>query len=193
MSTSIVTPAALEPVSRDEIKARLRLDASDEDALIDALISASRARIERRLSTALISRRLVERRDTWPARHDQLVVLSVWPVIQVHAVRVRGADDVAAVLDPEAYFADTTASPARLMARDLAGWPQPDGPFGGIEIEYDAGYGANASDAPADLREAISLLTVDAFVNRAPSERPQEASWPLAVQALLAPYHRVSA
>jgi uncharacterized phiE125 gp8 family phage protein len=106
-------------------------------------------------------------------------------------VKVYAADDEAETFDAENYFADTASTPARLALRGGAFWPIPGRSANGIEIEYDAGYGATAASVPKSLIEAIHLLVAEMHEHRVPAERVEEVPLPLAVQGLLAPFARL--
>jgi len=196
MSIETVTPPATEPVSLAEAKARLRVEHDDEDALITTLVSAGRERVEAITGRALITRRVRELRDGWRdggrlAAHGSQFRLGLAPVSAVHHVKTYGADDVAETFDAANYFADTASIPARLALRGGALWPTPGRCSSGVEIEYDAGYGADGDTVPYALREAILLLVADAYEHRGASDGGDEAEPPLAVQGLLAPFVRV--
>ncbi len=110
---------------------------------------------------------------------------------QVHHVKVYAADDSETELDPADYYVDTASSPARLALRGGVAWPVPGRRADGIEIEYDAGYGASPTTVPLGLAEAIHLLVAELYEHRAPAERVREVALPLAVQGLLAPFARL--
>ena len=93
-----------------------------------------------------------------PAR--ACVHLPRWPVQSVDTVRADGAD----------------ASVVSVRAEDY------------VEIAFTAGYGPDAADVPAPLRQAVLLLTAQIF--DAGGESP--AHLPLMVDALTLPYKGVS-
>ena len=60
------------------------------------------------------------------------------------------------------------------------------------EIAFTAGYGDEASDVPAPIRQALKLLVAHWFEHREPvvlGEAPQEV--PATIASLLSPYRRV--
>ncbi|HHI82152.1 MAG TPA: hypothetical protein ENJ99_03285, partial [Rhizobiales bacterium] len=54
MPAILLTPPAIEPVSLVEAKAHLKVEVSDDDSLIDGLITTARQHIERQTGKALI-------------------------------------------------------------------------------------------------------------------------------------------
>ncbi|MCG8442227.1 MAG: head-tail connector protein, partial [Caulobacterales bacterium] len=191
-----VTPPAAEPVSRDEAKARLRVEHADEDTLIDDLIAAARERVERLTGRALIRRRVRETRDTVGeggrlSAHGAGFELGLNPVSAVHHVKTYAADGADTVFAAENYVLDAASDPARLVLAGASLWPVPGRSAVGFEIEYDAGYGLAGADAPAPLREAILALVADAYEHRTPAERAEEVALPSAVRGLLEPFARM--
>lgn len=55
MTYAQTTPPSAEPLTLAEVKAHLRLDGSDEDALLASLISTAREHLERETGLCLIS------------------------------------------------------------------------------------------------------------------------------------------
>ncbi len=196
MSIQIVTPPAVEPATVADVKARLRIGHNDEDFLLGALIVGARDRVEAIIGRALITRRVRELRDDWAdggrlAAHGSQFRLGLGPVSVVHHVKVYAADGEATTFDADHYFVDTASVPARLALRGGAFWPLPGRNASGVEIEYDAGYGATAASVPKSLIEATHLLVAEMYEHRLPAERVQEVLLPLAVQGLLAPFARL--
>ena len=70
MPLNLITPPAVEPVTLADAKAHLKVDTTDDDALITALITAARARAEWHTGRALITQSWTLWLDAWPAeRH----------------------------------------------------------------------------------------------------------------------------
>lgn len=192
MTLQLVTPPAAEPVTLSDAKAFLRVGHDAEDSLILQLIASARLRVEAETGRALISRTYREALDGWDvpggiADQGRQFRLSMPPLISVMSVTTFAADDMASVWDAANYFVDTTSDPGRIAVRS-GDFPRPRRAVAGIEILFEAGYGASPDDVPEALREAVMRLTADAYLNR---EGNGERPLPMAVQSLLAPYRRV--
>jgi uncharacterized phiE125 gp8 family phage protein len=59
-------PPLAEPVTLADLKAHLRIDVNDEDALLESLIRVARAHLEAVTGTALMPRGLRLVLDDWP-------------------------------------------------------------------------------------------------------------------------------
>lgn len=178
MTLTILTPPAEEPVSLAEAKAFLRVTHDAEDALIGALVTAARSRIEAELGLALVSTGFTETLDAWPLMRTGAAKLSRGPLLSVDEIRIDGE-----ALDPARYAARLATRPG-LIAPAGAGLPNPQGVHGAIEIDFTAGFGA-AEDVPAPLAQAVLVLTAHAFEYRQ-GEAPVSLAEPW-----LRPYRRV--
>lgn len=176
MPVAIVTPPASEPLSLAEAKLFLRVDHDAEDDLISALVVAAREAVEAYARRALITRRVVETKDQWCFDALDAVRLQLAPVATLHEVRVSG-DVIAA----ETYALDAAHDPPRL--RFGAPPPSPAHAVAGIEVEYDAGYGADADDVPEALRQAVRLALAAAY-----EDRHGDVALPEAARALIGPF-----
>jgi uncharacterized phiE125 gp8 family phage protein len=161
MTAYLLAGPAEEPVSLAEAKSFLKVDDTAEDGLIATLIAAARLHIEGTTARALVAQswRLVL--DVWPA---QQVKLPVAPLISLTAVTAYDADGNEHEIELE-QFETEAAAPLLLLPATVEGMPvlrerQ------GIEIDYVAGYGADAADVPADLRQALLGLVAYWFENR---------------------------
>ena len=189
MGLILTTAPASEPVSLAEAKAHLRVDATDEDTLINTLITAARTHLEVTLSRAFITQTWTWWRDAWPAARR--LALPIAPVQAVSAVRAYAADDTATTLDAASYSLDAASDPARIVLGQGVSWPPVGRAANGAEIVFTAGYGAAPADVPAPLRQAILLLVAHWYERREPvlvGERGAEI--PEGIGALLAPYRR---
>ncbi|MGJ3263970.1 MAG: head-tail connector protein [Salinarimonas sp.] len=176
---------AVEPVGVPEMRAFLRLEHADEDALIGTLLRAARLVVE-------ATTRLVVLEQSWRialARvpEDGVVRLPLAPVIAVSEVRAFDAEDVASVVPVSDWRLERRADPVRIVLSGAALEAR-----GGVEIDLTAGFGATAEAAPAPLVQAIRLLAAHWFENRGDGPpQTERASLPLDVAALVAPFRRL--
>jgi uncharacterized phiE125 gp8 family phage protein len=180
MKRILLEGPAVEPVLLAEAKAHLRLDTSDEDDLVGALIAAARVAVETEIRRVLIAQSWRAIVEAWP---DDGLILPVVPVISVEEVRAVDADGVATVLDAEDYELDpadfsVTLDPVAGTAR--------------YEIDFTAGYGTSGIDVPQPLRQAIRLLVTHWYEHRAAVTDDAAAEAPLGYRELIAPYRKMT-
>ena len=182
MPLTLTTPPSLEPVTLAEAKAHLKIDTSDDDALITAMITAARARAEWHTGRALLTQGWTLHLDAWP--DCGTIEIPLPPLQSVASVTSYARDDSAAVMNASLYTVDTASAPARLALK--LGVPAPTNlrVVNAIAIAFTAGYGDAASAVPQLLKEAILELVAFLYENR--GEAPAEL--PLAALALLAPF-----
>ena len=196
MRLTLLSPPAGEPVDLAEAKAWLRVGSAAEDGLIAGLIAAARERVEAETGLALMAREVRETLEAWPARrgpaHGQAFTPLLGPLIAVSAARLIAPDGRVEPWDPAEWRAEP-GEPGRIVAILPFGLP-PIAPRGGrMEIDYRAGYGASAADAPAALREAVLRIAGEAYADARSAERAERgpASLSEGVEALLRPFRRV--
>jgi uncharacterized phiE125 gp8 family phage protein len=145
--------------------------------------------VERTLGLALITQGWSYFLDHWP--RSCCITLPVSPVQEVSAVKVHDADGGMTELDSESYAVDVRSEPARLLQK--AALPSlATRELNAYEVAFTAGYGDEASDVPAPIRHAVTLLVAHWFERREPvvlGASPQEV--PATVAGLLLPYRRV--
>ena len=191
MSVSLVTPPAAEPISLDQVKARLRISDTSQDARLAQLIRSARQRVEGDTGRACLSQTWLERRDAWDG-DSRLCAFGTQfklpkpPLISIEAITTYAADDTPTSHDPADFFIDTASEPGRLALRPNGYFPQPGRNIGGIEIRFTCGYGTDPDDVPAPLVEAIGQL-VEAMFEGGP-----DVGTPASVKALLMPWWRIS-
>ena len=161
MRRYIVNPPTVEPLTLAETKRWLRVDHTDDDALISNLIKAARERIEARTGRAILAQTWRISLDRWPG--DGRVTLPVLPILSVAAVRVYDAAGAASVLASTLYAIEPGSEPPVLVVTSP---PVPGRARGGIEIDVVAGYGVIASDCPEPLRLALRHLVTQAYTAR---------------------------
>ena len=188
MSSILLNGPAVEPLSLDEAKAFLRVEHSDDDAVIAALMAGSRIHVESQTRRALITQSWRLSADDWPP-DGRLQILPA-PLQALTAARVYDFEGLAHDVDVQAFVLDKGAS---LLA--FAPWalPAPGRVAAGIELDVTVGYGDAASDVPEALRQAIRLLVAHWYDNRGLIAVGQRgAELPATVSALIAPYRMLS-
>ena len=185
MPLVLVTPPLQEPVSLAEAKAWLRLDTSDEDDLIAALITSARLVVETTTRRALIAQgwRLIL--DGWP---PDALRLPLAPFIALGGIVVTAADGSVQTVQPAQYSLDASPEAARLaLACGLAA-PRS---IAGIAIDFTVGYGDTPASVPQALRHAILALVAAWHANRGEATTVQHARLPDTAEALIAPWRRL--
>lgn len=185
-----VAPVA-EPISLAEAKAHLRVDASDEDDLITALIQAATASL-----------------DGWSGRLGRCLVTQTWrqdyvgfpqggvlrlPFPDVQSVSVSYVDETGAsqTLATSIYHVVDDAIGAACVRDPDATWPETDDRPISVSVTLVAGFGLAAA-VPAPIKAAIKLMVGDLYAHRETVAGGSYASIPMSmtVQNLLAPYRR---
>jgi uncharacterized phiE125 gp8 family phage protein len=187
MSSLLLTAPAVEPLSLAEAKAFLRVEHSDDDDVIGALIAASRIHVEAQTRRALISQTWRITLDAWPDNGRQPVRPA--PLRALSAARVYDYGGVAHAVDTEAFVVDAGASALAFAPWALAA---PGRIAAGIELDVVVGYGDAATDVPEPLRHAVRLLIAHWYENRGLAALGAVTILPSTAAALLAPYRVLS-
>lgn len=170
-----VTPPAEEPLTLAEVKLYLRVDGSEEDALIDRLIDAAIEETEKKWLWRALCTRSLRLTNLWGAAMAPVEVIHL-PMAPVQSVSLVKVDDVAVTgytLYGEAavLVLDTARTATKTMV-----------------VEYVAGYG-NAAAVPANFKQAMLLAIGHWFENREAVTLGAPAyEIPLTVRHLLLPF-----
>ncbi len=149
----IITAPTVEPVTLAEAKVDLRVDHTDDDTLITALIVAGRQRCEELANRALINRTLEMALCEWPCN---AIALPYPPLVSVTSVTYYDEDNSAGTMSSSDYIAITDVEPGLIaLARDKS-WPdaalRPQWP---IRVRWVAGCGATAASVPETWKHLI--------------------------------------
>lgn len=168
MRLTLITPPAVEPVSLSEMKAHLRVDIDEEDALISGLIRAATAKLDGR--TGRLGRCLIlqQYRLSLAAFPDEIAI-PLAPVQSIDRVEYVDATGMPRVLDADTYrvvgLADENGT---TVFRPYGGaWPRSAGGPEAVQITFTAGYGEAAEDVPDQIRQAIRMHVAHLYDNRA--------------------------
>lgn len=184
MTYVLVTPPAAEPISLAELKAHLRLEGTEEDALLAGLIRAARDHLERTTALALITQTWRLSLDDWPeAGPVEIGHGPVREIVSVHAFDELGEESE---LSLSGHVLDGARRPARLWLRAR---PAPRQAINGIEVDFTAGFGETGAEVPDTLKRAMLLHAAHMYEFRgAVPLDMQPASVPESYDRLVAPF-----
>ena len=202
MGLELTKAPSVEPITLAEAKSFLRIDTTDEDSLINTLISSARSMCEEFTQRAFIKQTW----DLWLDRFPFGKSEKVWEgVLQAHrnilneetrnitiprppllsVIHLQTYDDanVATTFTANDYVVDNVSQPGRIILENGATWPTDLRSGHAINVQFQAGYGGQASKVPAQIRHAILLTTAKLYECR--GDQCEEADMPkLAKQAL---------
>lgn len=181
-------------IALSDAKRHLRVDYDDEDAMIGALISAAVDYLDG--YSGILGRALLT--QTWRQDFDAFddeMRLPVGNLLSVSSVTYYDASNALQTLSNAVYTGLSDRLGPYLTRKPDQVWPsgyyRPDA----ISVTWTAGYGATAASIPTPIKQAILLLVGHWYANR---EAVNVAAGivglelPMAVDALIAPYRRVS-
>jgi uncharacterized phiE125 gp8 family phage protein len=192
MTLRLVTAATDTVVSLDEAKLHLRVEGTDEDALITALIVAATADAEAYLGSALFDQTFDFVPETVPqshffshsfGHHRAKVRLPITPLLSVEGVFYT-LDGAETEIDAGSYFVETITGVITATT-----WPRADS----LRVRFRAGYVDTQSspavgEVPPTIRAAVLLTIGHLYTNRESvmtDARVQALELPLGVTRLL--------
>lgn len=153
-------PPEGEPVSLEDFKIHARIDTSEEDGYILAILKASRQAIERRLDIAGPMRTVEVIADGFPRDSSRPVFLPISPLDSVVSVVYRDGEGDEWEWPIEAYRVERGEGGYILP---IAGEPYPPAiGFGSVVVT--AVFGSE--ETPEDLKHAIKILASTWYENR---------------------------
>ncbi|MHA7852202.1 head-tail connector protein [Roseovarius sp.] len=179
-----VAPASA-PVSLREAKAQLRVDHSDEDEYISALIAAAAASVEEMTGQALLT-------QTWTLaqRYPQVrIYLPKTPVQSLTSIAYYDRDETLQTEDVADYHLFKDIYRAWVEPIESKDWPDVFDRADALTITFVAGYGA-ATAVPVELRHAILMLVSHWYEERRIVTEKAMREIPFAVEHLVGLHKR---
>jgi len=205
-----LTAPAVEPVTLAQAKAHLRVDFSEDDAYISALIIAARQQVERMTNRAIFNRTMLLTLDyfPWPGwgtttgstANDYYmqwyfrglsIRLPLPMTVSVESLSYLATDGVTVVtIDPSNYTVDLTSEPARISPAPGFTWPYQQNYIPGqVRVNFTAGTygdGVEVNKCPQTIIWAMYLLIGHLYENRSAASADSLKEIPLGVAELLA-------
>lgn len=184
MALKLITPPSAEPLDLPTAKAHLRVDGTDDDALITSMITTARRYCEGFQNRAYITQVWEMWLDSWP--DDDKIEIDLPPLQSVISVKYYGTDDTEYTLAATEYMVDTVSFKGRVILRYGKTWPTITlRPANAIVIRFQAGYGDAATNVPAEAKQAMLLIIGHLYANREETVEKALSSIPLGAKDLL--------
>lgn len=187
-----VTPPSATPLALADVKAHLNIDFDADDTLLGALIQAATDHLDG--WSGVLGRCLVT--QTWRQSFEEFTGRTLrlpFPgAASITSVTYQDADDATQTVAPESYALKEDALGAYLFFAESFTVPETFYRPDAVSVTFTAGYGA-ADAVPQAIKQAMLLLIGHWYENREAvniGNIPTEI--PMAMNALIAPYRRVS-
>ena len=190
MPVRVTTAPAAEPISTADAKLHLRVDASDDDALIDDLIKTARRHVEQRIWRSLIDTTLELTLECLPGGAGE-IYLPFGPVDSIATFAYVATDGSGQTLNVTTQIQKSLyTDPPFLVPAYNTNWPSTRNQVAAATITYVAGYGTAGTDVPQDILAALYLLIGNLYENREnhPLVPVGSVTESTAIDALLGPY-----
>ncbi len=187
MGFSLVTAPTIEPVSLAEAKAHMRVDFSDDDDLITALVVAARQQAENHTNRVLLT-------QTWDWTLDRFPCTRTFevprpPLQSVSSITYKDTNGDEQTFSSSKYLVDTGSERGRISLADGESWPATKAEINAVTIRFIAGYGDTAATVPQQIRQAILMMVGHLYEHRESVAAGVAATEvPFSTRALLGPY-----
>ena len=168
MRIAVVTPPSAEPITLAEAKAHLRVDSSDDNTLIEALITTARHWVEGATNRAIGLQTL---ELSLPCFMDP-IPLPRPPLRTVVSVKYRDSSNVEQTLTLSTYYRTVEHSdcqPGFLELLENVTLPAIYSSATAVKVRYQVGYDTTGSPGdviPAGLKQAMLLVIADLYEHR---------------------------
>ena len=150
----VKTEPASEPITTAEIKNYLKVNFTNDDTLLDEMVTAARKQAETYTQRAFISQVI----ELFWDRFQLEMALPFPPNISIDSVKTKFEDQTdTLVLDTDYFVLGLDTKKVRIPVVSSRK---------SLEIEMTAGYGAAASDVPKDIKLAIMKIAGNYYDNR---------------------------
>ncbi len=164
--TKLITAPAKEPITKAEAKLFLKVDHTDDDALIDSMIIAARVHAEKYTSRVFITQTWQFFLNNFPSNNND-IILPKPPLISVTSVKFTDEDNVQVTFSVDNYSISTNSIRGSIILNPDKEWPSDTlHTANPIEIEFVAGYGEETTDISELLRSAMLLSIADLYETR---------------------------
>jgi len=185
----VSTAPSVEPITAADMKTFLRVDHTDEDALITGLIKAARQEAEVYMGRTLIT-------TTWKLYLDEFPAWEIYmprPPLQsvTSPIVYLDANGASQNLTDAHYRVDAFQEPGRLTPLYGEDWPSTRDVTNAVTITYKGGYGDAAANVPQEIILGIEHLVAHWYVHREGVQDRPMTEIPLTARSLFDLYRVV--
>ena len=177
--TEIIKASSVEPLSLQEVKSHLRIELgeTDEDDLLEAMITTVREYTEDYTGRALIRSHRAAYFDNWSTNHCCL--LPYPPLVAItSSTAITGNSSGAAVAYKDStrgwnsfsstgWIADTVSIPGRLCLEYDEDWPTKTlHNVNPIKVHFTCGYSTSSTGIPKTIKSAMKIMISDLYEQR---------------------------
>lgn len=167
MQFQVTTAPTTEPITLAEAKLHLRVDGTDEDALITALIQAAREYCENYCNRAILTQTVTLKMQSFPSSTEGIggIDLRFGKVQSITEIKYFDTDNVEQTINAADYsllnmFESYIVAPVYNTC-----FPTTRGDFANITVTYLAGW-ATVAEVPQVIKLAMLLFIGSSYENR---------------------------
>ena len=153
MTLALITAPTLAAVTLSEAKLHLRVDASDEDTLIAAMVAAATQRAQHETGRAMMSQVWEQRLDAFPDAEIDLGLPPVQSITSITYIDPAGATQTVAPIN---YTLDASTPGGWVVPALNYAWPETIAAANAVRVRFVTGA-ASQSDLPESLKAWILL------------------------------------
>jgi uncharacterized phiE125 gp8 family phage protein len=163
MSLKLITALTTYPITLAEAKLHCRVDSSDDDTLLTALITAATEMCEQATGRAIMAQTWELTMDAFPDAFE----LTRVPVQSITSLKYYDTAGVQQTLSNTLYSLDNASDHGfAYVAPAYAGtWPESRGQINAVALRYVSGY-ADAASVPEGIKQWIKLMLSTMYDNR---------------------------
>lgn len=162
MGLKLKTAPNAEPIDITAAKLHCKVDGTDDDTLITALIASARQQAEHRTGRALVTQEWELSLDSFP--NDSLEI-PLPPLRSVSSITYLDTAGTRQTLANTEYQVITDELVGRVVPAYSKSWPSCRVHPGSVVVTFSAGYGA-ASDVPESIKSWMKLAVGTWYENR---------------------------
>ena len=179
MAYKLLVEPAIEPITLADAKQHLRMEVSDDDALITLLIAAARQYAEQLTRTSFITQQWSLVLDAFPGPSlmgvpaglpwslpGHALLLEHGPVQSIDSITYMDMASAVQTMPSANYIADMTGLLARVTPKFGQIWPITLPQIASVSVNFTAGYGTTADKVPAGLVQWMKLRIGTLYENR---------------------------